>query len=89
MIVNEPLGAAHPKHGGRCCPTVSTERLSTVIDLICGMSVDPAKTAHHIAYGGNDYHFCSARCLAKFTADPAKYLSDAPRVEVIALPGAM
>lgn len=87
--MNEPHGASHPKHGGGCCETVSADSLATAIDPVCGMTVDPAKTAHHAAHGGTDYHFCSAGCLAKFTADPAKYLSDDLRAEADAAPGAM
>ena len=66
-----------------------SESVTTAIDPVCGMTVDPAKTAHHAKHDGVDFHFCSAGCLAKFTADPAKYLSAAPRAEAIAAPGAM
>jgi Cu+-exporting ATPase len=53
------------------------------------MKVDPETTAHHATHDGIHYHFCSAGCLGKFTADPAKYLISAPRAELIAEPGAM
>ncbi len=46
----------------------------TVIDPVCGMTVDPAKTAHHAEHAGTAYHFCSAGCRTKFTADPDRYL---------------
>src|SRR5262245_923915 len=39
------------------------------------MTVDPAKAAGHFDYDGTTYHFCSKGCLAKFAADPQKYLS--------------
>lgn len=45
-----------------------------VTDPVCGMSVDPATTAHHADHDGHAYHFCSAGCRAKFVADPAHYL---------------
>jgi P-type Cu+ transporter len=67
----------------------SPDSLKTAIDPVCGMKVDPAKTAHHATHRGDDYHFCSAGCLAKFTTDPAKYLSANPRSEPVAAPGAM
>ena len=51
----------------------------TVKDPVCGMTVDPAKTQHHADHAGTAYHFCSAGCRTKFAADPAKYLSPAPR----------
>jgi len=51
----------------------------TVIhDPVCGMIVDPAVTRHHASHDGHDFHFCSARCLAKFVAEPGKYLQPAP-----------
>lgn len=59
------------------------------VDPVCGMSVDPEKTAHHAAHQAHDYHFCSAGCRTKFMADPAHYLSDAPRPEPVAPPGAI
>ncbi len=63
--------------GGSCCSS-DTNRTSTgVIDPVCGMSVDPAATAHHATHEGIEYHFCSARCRERFVADPEKYLSPA------------
>lgn len=46
-------------------------------DPVCGMRVDPDRTAHHVEHEGVTQHFCSARCLQRFVADPASYL--APR----------
>ena len=47
-------------------------------DPVCGMTVDPATAKHHAEHGGAMFHFCSAGCAAKFTADPGKYLADTP-----------
>nr|WP_255406242.1 heavy metal translocating P-type ATPase [Novosphingobium sp. CF614] len=47
-------------------------------DPVCGMSVDPATTPHVAAHAGAHHYFCSAGCLAKFNADPARYAGDAP-----------
>ena len=47
----------------------------TVIDPVCGMTVDPAAAAGSYAYQGNTYHFCNTRCLERFRADPSKYLT--------------
>jgi Cu+-exporting ATPase len=61
----------HQHHGhGVAAPSSA----HTVKDPVCGMTVDPAKTAHHADHGGTTYHFCSAGCRSKFLADPAKYL---------------
>src|SRR5271166_4516471 len=47
---------------------------ATAIDMatdpVCGMKVDPAKSPHRFTYRNHDYHFCSADCRTKFTADP-------------------
>ena len=48
---------------------------SKVIDPVCGMTVDPAKTPHHAHYHGKEYHFCGNGCRTKFEADPEKYLA--------------
>nr|WP_328733497.1 heavy metal translocating P-type ATPase [Falsiroseomonas selenitidurans] len=43
-------------------------------DPVCGMTVDPAKTAHHAEHAGHAYHFCSAGCRTRFIAEPGQYL---------------
>ncbi len=72
-----------------CCSTASADSKTVVLDPVCEMTVDPTTTAHHAIHEGVHHHFCSAGCLGKFTADPGKYLTSAPRTEVIAPPGAM
>ena len=47
----------------------------TVRDPVCGMIVDPARTAHHATHDGRAFHFCCAGCRTRFEADPARYLS--------------
>jgi Cu+-exporting ATPase len=44
-------------------------------DPVCGMTVDPASTAHFFDYEGVKYYFCCNGCRAKFVADPARYLA--------------
>ena len=58
----------------------------TVKDPVCGMDVDPAKTAHHVDHASHVYHFCSAGCRTKFIAEPGKYLHPAAplRAEAVA-----
>jgi len=46
-----------------------------VFDPVCGMTVDPATSKHHLTHHGETFHFCSAGCRTKFAADPAKYLA--------------
>jgi len=59
----------------------------TVIDPVCGMSVDPAATAHRAEHDGKTYHFCSAGCRSKFIADPPRWLAPKREPEA-AVPGA-
>jgi P-type Cu+ transporter len=47
-------------------------------DPVCGMSVDPASAKYRTEHGGTTYYFCSAKCQAKFVAEPAKYLRPSP-----------
>jgi Cu+-exporting ATPase len=48
---------------------------ATVLDPVCGMSVDPQTTPHRHGFQNHTYYFCSAGCRGKFAADPQKYLS--------------
>jgi P-type Cu+ transporter len=45
-----------------------------VRDPVCGMTVEPATAKHRHEHEGHTHYFCSAGCLTKFAADPAKYL---------------
>jgi Cu+-exporting ATPase len=45
-----------------------------VKDPVCGMTVDPSKAAGSTEHAGKRYHFCSKHCLARFEADPAKFV---------------
>jgi Cu+-exporting ATPase len=47
---------------------------AAALDPVCGMTVDPAATPHHHRHDGQDYHFCCASCLKRFSAEPAKFL---------------
>ncbi|WP_411878814.1 heavy metal translocating P-type ATPase [Polaromonas sp. YR568] len=57
-------------HGTGHMPPAAPSRLK---DPVCGMDVTTA-SPHHLEHGGRPYYFCSAGCLAKFSADPAAYL---------------
>jgi len=43
-------------------------------DPVCGMKVDTRTSRLRAEHGSNTFHFCSTSCLAKFQADPARYL---------------
>ena len=69
-----------------CCATThhAAPAAGKATDPVCGMQVDPARTAHHARHAGNDYHFCAARCREKFLVDPERYL--APKPAPVAMP---
>jgi P-type Cu+ transporter len=74
--------------GHSCCSTKAAPGAATVKDPVCGMSVDPATTAHRANHDDQDYFFCSTGCRTKFVADPQRYLN--PLVEAMpAIPGAI
>ena len=46
---------------------------STVVDPVCGMTIDPAGAAATVEHDGTIYYFCSTHCAGSFEKDPAKY----------------
>jgi P-type Cu+ transporter len=44
------------------------------IDPVCGMMVDPASAKFSTEHDGHTYYFCCGGCLARFKADPERYL---------------
>ena len=48
-------------------------------DPVCGMMVDPAKAAGQHEYKGTLYYFCNPSCLARFKAEPEKFLASSFR----------
>ncbi|MGH7102118.1 MAG: heavy metal translocating P-type ATPase [Acetobacteraceae bacterium] len=65
--MHDTAHAAHPDHG---------EASHAVRDPVCGMTVDPATARHQAEHAGQTFFFCSAGCLEKFKASPARSLSD-------------
>ncbi len=59
--------------------TSPVPQLLTPKDPVCGMDVNPETARHKTLHNGKEYFFCSAGCLAKFHADPAKVLSSLPK----------
>src|SRR5687767_2195071 len=54
-------------------------------DVVCGMQVDPARSAGSAEYDGKTYYFCGKGCLQRFQADPKKYLDPSYRPGVHAM----
>jgi len=73
--------------GGCGCGTIVPAGAGTIMDPVCGMKVDPTTSQHQFGHGGTTFHFCSAGCQAKFSADPERYLQ--PKSMEPAKPGAI
>ena len=59
-----------------CSMKKEDENIVNIKDPVCGMDVDPEKTANHFTFENKDYHFCSVGCLTKFKNEPEKYLGE-------------
>jgi Cu+-exporting ATPase len=73
--VDEPLKhehAGHAHHGHRDHGAAKKVG-DTLKDPVCGMTVT-AQSAHHVEHAGRPYYFCSAKCQAKFSDEPQKYV---------------
>lgn len=49
------------------------------LDPVCGMEVDPTRSAFKVVYKGKVYYFCSSHCKRAFESDPEKYLRQGPQ----------
>ncbi len=79
----------HGARAGGCCAAKakSDSGAASVLDPVCGMTVDPATTPHHAEHAGIAYHFCSAGCRTKFISDPLRYLAPVAQEPVDVPPG--
>jgi len=48
---------------------------ATLVDPVCGMTVDPAAPVAHRRHGERDYYFCGAMCAGAFDANPERHLA--------------
>lgn len=48
----------------------------TVVDPVCGMSIDPDRAAGTRRVRGGDAHFCSDICMDRFDADPDRFTGE-------------
>ncbi|UPJ61487.1 heavy metal translocating P-type ATPase [Bradyrhizobium sp. 192] len=73
---DKPAASSCGGHGDQSGHTHDLGDTATKVkDPVCGMSVDPATSKHHLTHHGETFHFCSAGCRTKFATDPAKYLA--------------
>ena len=54
---------------------MTTDQIAT--DPVCGMKVTVATAAHKAQHAGHTHYFCSSKCVAKFNAEPERYLKPA------------
>lgn len=66
---------SHPAHGEHRHEEVTSDHGLIGRDPVCGMTVDTRTAVHKHDLSGAIYYFCSAGCLAKFKADPNRYLN--------------
>ncbi|PIB92378.1 heavy metal translocating P-type ATPase [Caulobacter sp. FWC2] len=71
-------------HGAQ---TSVSPQADPAIDPVCGMTVDPRKTPHHVEHGSRTVSFCSAGCRDKFIASPERYLATATQAAPAAAEG--
>ena len=57
----------------------SAAHAPTVLDPVCGMTVDPATANEKVEHLGTTYYFCSAGCREAFQKDPGRYLARVPQ----------
>ena len=70
------LQTVNEKHDSAAPHDSTTHEMSTVLDPVCGMSVDRSKAlaaGHSETYHGETVAFCSDKCQRKFQQDPSKY----------------
>ncbi|WIO75632.1 heavy metal translocating P-type ATPase [Porticoccaceae bacterium LTM1] len=61
----------HQDH--KSCCHIHHQESTDLKDPVCGITVT-SNSKHHHQYQGEDYYFCSANCLTKFSEQPEKYL---------------
>lgn len=52
---------------------MTTQSTTMQTDPVCGMQVEPSRTAGSSQHAGNTYHFCSPGYKTKFDNDPNKF----------------
>ena len=66
--------ASRSDHAGHAHGGATSAHAVKLTDPVCGMAVTAASD-HHVEHAGCPYYFCSAKCLTKFVAEPARYVN--------------
>ena len=64
----------------RAPPSPVASNAAPLKDPVCGMAVTE-QSPHHLGHDGRPYYFCSAKCQAKFAAEPARFVQASPSVQ--------
>jgi Cu+-exporting ATPase len=64
-------------HMTSAIPGGEMEQQRSAIDLVCGMSVDPATAEHRSVHDDQTYYFCSRGCKESFDKDPGQFVGGA------------
>jgi P-type Cu+ transporter len=51
---------------------------NTVLDPVCGMTIDPQDSVGSLEFEGRTYHFCAASCQQAFGASPTEFVRNEP-----------
>jgi Cu+-exporting ATPase len=70
-MVDIPTAAQRSGHPGHADHPAAPGKAK---DPVCGMTVDMATARHRTHHAGSEYFFCGARCLERFTAEPARFV---------------
>jgi Cu+-exporting ATPase len=65
-------------------PTSSPQEVA--IDPVCGMKVKVAGARHTAVHDSQTFYFCNPKCLAKFNAEPSRFLKPAERPKAAPVP---
>jgi Cu+-exporting ATPase len=55
--------------------TTHPETAESVVDPVCGMTIDPADAVGQFDYKGQTYYFCAESCLEQFRENPEQFLN--------------
>jgi Cu+-exporting ATPase len=70
-----PIATAHRRDDQAALPIAGELK-----DPVCRMTVTE-QSPHHLEHAGHPYYFCSAKCQAKFAAEPAKFIQASPAAQ--------
>jgi len=85
-----PIDSPHPPFSAAAGHSAApTGPAGLPIDPVCGMTVDPAVKSWRHEHAGHTYWLCSAKCHAKFVADPSAFLGGRRPAEKVADPDAI